>query len=100
MDDLKTKIKEDLDGLKPGSEEYLNQAKSYAEVTKAEAEERKAASDEKFKMIEKWTIIAGAVGTVLMGIGKLLEPILRRISNKDWVEAEDKGFYVKEKDKR
>lgn len=100
MSDLRDKIKEDMEGLTPGSEEYLNQAKAYSEVTTAEANEKKAAFDGMVKKVEKWTLIGGCAASILMAVGKVLEPVLRRESNKDWIKAEDKGFYVQNKDNR
>lgn len=98
--EFKDKIKEDLNGLTPGSEEYLNQAKAYAAITTAEADEKKADIEEKIKKVEKWTLIGGCAASFLVAIAKLLEPILRRESNKDWVRAEDQGFYVRHQDNK
>ena len=100
-------MRDALEGLEPGSEEYLNQTKAMKEIASANAEDVKAANetrktkvDEFFKKFERVAIIGTAVGTLLTGIGKVLEPILRRNSNKDWVKAEDEGFYIKNKDNK
>lgn len=89
-----------LNELTPGSEEYLNQSKAIAELTTANANDKKAETESKLKKVEKVTLCITAGAAVLTAVGKVLEPVLRRLSNKDWVKAEDEGFYVRNKDNK
>ena len=103
MEVLENKIAEaaeELTNLTPGSEEYLNQSKSISEMVTANSKDKEIALESKYKKIG--VVFSGitAVGGILAAIGTLLTPVLRRFSNKDWIRAEDEGFYVQNKDNR
>lgn len=100
LENKMTEMTEELSDLKPGSEEYLNQAKAVGEIAKANAEDKKVALESKFKKIEVTFLGIGAIAGALTAIGNVLTPVLRRFTNKDWIKAEDKGFYVQNKDNR
>lgn len=91
---------EDCKDLKPGSEEYLNQKKAIGTLVEANAADRKVTIDEKHKKIEKITIVGTMIAGLIAAGAKVLEVICRRESNKDWIRAEDEGFYVRQKDNK
>ena len=100
LEDKITEMTEKISDLTPGSDECLNQAKAVGEIVKANAEDKKVALESKFKKIEVVFLGVGAVATALSAAGNFLTPVFRRLSNKDWIKAEDKGFYVQNKDNR
>ena len=100
LEDKITEMTEEISGLTPGSEEYLNQAKAVAEMSKANAEDKKIALESRFKKIEVTFLGIGAIAGAVTAVGNLLTPVFRRLTNKDWITAEDKGFYVQNKDNR
>ena len=100
IEDKITEMTEEISDLKPGSEEYLNQAKSIAELSKANAEDKKVVLESKYKKIEVIFLGVGAIAGAITACGNFLTPVFRRLTNKDWIKAEDEGFYVQNKDNR
>lgn len=84
-----TEMTEDLGDLKPGSEEYLNQAKAIAEIAKANADNEKVTIEGKHKKIEKWTMIASASAAVVTAAAGILREVLKRRTNKDVLKVEE-----------
>ena len=92
MEALENKVNEmteELEGLTPGSEEYLNQAKAIAEIAKANADNDKVVNDSKVKKVEKWTLIVSAGAAVITALTGVLRELLKRRTNKDVMKFEE-----------